>query len=220
MIDKDQTTINNVIFDLDGTLIDSAVSILASMGFAFNKAGIEPIRPLSHDLIGPPLTLALSSIISNANISALHLLIEEFQIHYDESGYLESRIYEGVPEMLNELRNMGKRLYIVTNKRFVPTLKIINHLGWIELFEGIYTLDYFTPALPDKTALLQRVIKDFPSISDGSIFVGDRLDDAYAAIANKMSFLLASWGYGGPAEVDDFRYDRILDPSQLYKILD
>lgn len=218
MINLSQITAKNVVFDLDGTLIDSAQSILASMQIALKEAGIETARPLTHDLIGPPLAVAITSVLSDATLTKLPVIIQGFMRHYDESGYRESRFYEGIPGMLKELRRLGLRLYIATNKRILPTRKIINYFGWNALFDGLYTLDFFKPKLHNKTAMLQRLQQEVPGISEGSVYVGDRAEDADAAKISQFCFLWASWGYGGP-EVEASGHARIADPSQLINVL-
>lgn len=164
--------VHSFIFDLDGTLIDSAPSILASMKVAFDEAGIQPARPLTHELIGPPLAQTLTSLLTEATFGALPGLIEGFKRHYDESGYRETRFYEGVPAMLSELRRMQLRLYVATNKRILPTRKIVEHFGWTSLFEELYALDYFVPAVPNKTAMLQRLHQTLPENGGGAIYKG------------------------------------------------
>ena len=188
-------TARDIVFDLDGTLIDSAPSILASMQAAFEQAGIAPRGPLTPALIGPPLAQTLRSLLPEASEAALPGLIEGFKRHYDESGYQASRVYPGVPDMLQALGQMPVRLHIATNKRIAPARRIVEHLGWDGFFAGVYALDFYTPALAHKTAMLQRLRA---SLADPApIYVGDRAEDAEAAQASGMPFLWAPWGYGG-----------------------
>lgn len=187
----------DIVFDLDGTLIDSAPSILASMQAAFEQAGIAPSGPLTPALIGPPLAQTLRSLLPKAAEAALPVLIEGFKRHYDESGYQASRVYPGVPDMLHALGQMPVRLHIATNKRIAPARRIVEHLGWGRFFAGVYALDFYTPALAHKTAMLQRLRQSLAGPGPAPLYVGDRAEDAEAAHASGMPFLWASWGYGG-----------------------
>lgn len=95
--------LRSVIFDLGGTLIDSAPSIMASMQSAFDEAGIRPNRPLGPDLIGPPLTQTLTGLIGEDQVYLLPKLVQNFKQHYDESGYRQAAVYVGVTAILQEL---------------------------------------------------------------------------------------------------------------------
>jgi phosphoglycolate phosphatase len=74
----------HMVFDLDGTLVDSAPSILVSMWAAFKEEGIKPTRPLTPEIIGPPLAVALSSLLGEESLVKLPRLTEAFKRHYDE----------------------------------------------------------------------------------------------------------------------------------------
>ena len=189
--------LRSVIFDLDGTLIDSAPSILASMQAAFDEAGIRPTRPLSDDLIGPPLAQTLTSVLGDDHADRLSELIERFKRHYDEAGYRSTRVYDGVHAMLQRLHQQNLHLYIATNKRILPTRRIVQHLGWEPLFRGLFALDYYTPPLPAKSAMLQRLRDELRQDASDLVYVGDRAEDAEAARISGIPFLWAAWGYGG-----------------------
>ena len=203
-----------VIFDLDGTLIDSAPSILSSIRFAFNEVGVEPALPLTKDIIGPPLNELFLKLLNDATKESLPQLIEKFKKYYDVSGYKETRIYGAVEDMLDELQRMNFKLYIATNKRIRPTLKILDYLNWKEKFERIYSLDYFEPVLQSKMAMLQRLKNDLRNSDTGAVYVGDRTEDAEAAEGACIPFFWASWGYSHDVKVcGDFF--RLINPSML-----
>lgn len=208
----------HVVFDLDGTLVDSAPSILASMLAAFNEEGIEPAQPLTPEIIGPSLAVAMASLLAEASLDKLPRLTEAFKRHYDESGYRETRIYEGVPEMLKDLRKMGCSLYIATNKRILPTRKIIDLIGWTDFFDGLYSLDYFEPVLQNKVAMLQRLFHELPKTSLRKIYIGDRAEDGIAANKNGFEFFWASWGYGA-FQLEGSSYVCVESPEQIIKII-
>ena len=209
--------VHGVIFDMDGTLIDSAPSILASIKVAFDEVGVEPAHPLSCDLIGPPLAHTLKFLLTDAALGALPRIIESFKRHYDESGFRETKVYKGVPEMLNELRRMQLRLYVATNKRILPTRKIVQHLGWEAHFEALFALDSVVPVLSDKAAMLRSLRLELSSVAEGLTYVGDRAEDADAANNSLFPFLWASWGYGA-LEFDNASFIRVEEPAQLPKI--
>jgi phosphoglycolate phosphatase len=186
----------SIIFDLDGTLIDSAPSILSSLQAALGAAAICPNRPLDQNLIGPPLAQIMAEVLGDEHQERIPEIIELFKVHYDTTGYLNTIFYPGIPEMLAQLQKKNIDLYIATNKRITPTLKILNHLGWSGFFKEVYSLDYFKPAVADKATMLARVVSDLNYCVNDLVYVGDRSEDAEAAQKNSIPFLFASWGYG------------------------
>ena len=187
---------DSIIFDLDGTLIDSAASILASLQVVFDEASILPSQALNENLIGPPLQQIILEVLGDEHHDSIPELIKRFKFHYDTNGYLNTVVYTGIQEMLVKLKHKNIDLYIATNKRIAPTQSILNHLGWTDFFKKVYALDYFQPALPDKSTMLSRILKDLEKDAHDLVYVGDRAEDAIAANKNSIPFLWATWGYG------------------------
>lgn len=186
-----------IIFDLDGTLVDSAPSILASLAQAFADCGLVPKAPLTASLIGPPLRETLVGLCDGAPDEArLDRLTTAFKRHYDSRGYRETLPFPGVGPMLQGLAAAGMELHIATNKRALPTRLILDHLGWSELFQRVYALDSFSPPLPHKAALIARLLADTDLTAGDCAYIGDRAEDGQAARANRLPFFWASWGFG------------------------
>ena len=210
--------INNIIFDLDGTLIDSSTGILESFANAFSICSLEPIRPLSADIIGPPLMETLSALSGISDKDVLEKLAEEFKSHYDTFGYEKTIVFPEVNEMLSGFIDSGVHMYIATNKRILPTTKIINYLKWNEIFEGVYSLDSFSPSASSKSEVLSKLVESNKLLKDKVVYIGDREEDNLAAIASNIPFLMVSWGYDG-AEENLIHKDKINTPSDLYNQL-
>ncbi|WP_029148812.1 HAD family hydrolase [Methylophilus sp. 5] len=187
----------HLIFDLDGTLIDSAPSILHCFGLAFSSTQTPLAALLTHDVIGPPLMEALKQLAGSDDATLLNALAAAFKQHYDTTGYVQSVVFEDVSAMLQQLKDQGYQLYIATNKRFYPTEKIMAHLGWKAFFSGVYALDYFNPPLKTKAEMIGRVVADNGLTVQDCLYIGDRLEDGVSADANQMAFALVSWGYAG-----------------------
>ena len=186
----------HILFDLDGTLIDSAPAILASFREAFAQTGIAPVRAIDASVIGPPLTETLQLLSGSDDPALVARLAEAFKASYDSEGYKATAAYAGVGALLAKLAGAGLRLSIATNKRIHPTRLILAHLGWSDFFSHVYALDLFTPRLPDKAAMIGRLLADQAIPKDQAIYIGDRSEDGESADANGLPFIAVTWGYG------------------------
>jgi len=186
----------HILFDLDGTLIDSAPSILSGFARILDQHGISPRCELSQALIGPPLIETLSQISGIDDPEILQRLAHDFKSYYDEVGYRETVEFPGCADLLEELAGKGAHIYVVTNKRTIPTEKIINLLGWRRLFKGLYSPDSFNPEITQKANVIKRVLESRGISSKDAIYIGDRNEDLEASTANGIQFTSVGWGYG------------------------
>jgi len=186
----------HILFDLDGTLIDSAPAILASFRAAFAHAGIAPARRIDESVIGPPLTETLRLLAGSTDAALIARLAEAFKASYDSEGYKATAAFAGVGELLADLAGAGLTLSIATNKRIHPTRLILEHLGWCDHFAHVYALDLFPTRLPDKATMIGRLLADHAIPREAAIYIGDRSEDGESADANKLPFIAVTWGYG------------------------
>lgn len=192
-----------IIFDLDGTLVDSAPGILNAFARTFSDCGLEPVVPLIPGMIGPPLRDTLQHLAGVADSHLLDQLTTVFKAHYDSASYLETQPFPGVETMLVTLAAADLDLHVATNKRAYPTQRILAHLGWTTFFNQVYALDLFNPPLPNKTALLARLLADTDLDAAQCVYVGDRQEDGQAARANHLTFCWAAWGFGAVPDQEE-----------------
>ena len=187
--------IENIIFDLDGTLIDSSEGILKGFKEAFKALGIMPTRGITKDIIGPPLIQTLSILANSEEDKLLNELAQTFKKYYDNNGYKLTTEFSGITGMLRSFYDSNKyNMYIATNKRLFPTKKIIKHLGWEMYFKKIYALDSFD-LIKNKSTLIKEIMRINNIECGKSVYIGDRNEDYKAAIENNMSFIMAGWGF-------------------------
>lgn len=186
----------DILFDLDGTLIDSSPGILASFGRILAADGLPPAVPLEASLIGPPLMVTLRQVSGLADEARLARLAEAFKADYDSAGCLATEMFPGVAAGLAQLAATGARLFIVTNKRMLPTRRILEALGLAQCFAGIHTRDETDPPAPSKAAVTKRIVAHYGIDPARACFVGDSDEDAAAARENGLPFIHAAYGYG------------------------
>jgi phosphoglycolate phosphatase len=208
----------NIIFDLDGTLIDSAPSILGAFKQVLEQFSYTPIRPLNSDLIGPPLNQTLQLISGESDPDKLTVLIEAFKSSYDNNAYALSTLYVGVVEMLEGLFMSGKSLHIATNKRLIPTQKILQYLYWEKYFKSVYAIDKVMPPYSSKAKMIEVMIFDLGLNPKECIYIGDRIEDANAAFENAVPFVYVDWGYG-PDISEIKNYCRVKTPNDLLTLI-
>lgn len=192
-----ESKLKHLIFDLDGTLIDSAPSILAGFAGALKIHGLTPRVALSDKLIGPPLKETLRIVSGVDDPEQLQALADSFKAYYDDQGYQQSGVYPGIAKMLETLQGRGLTLHIATNKRLNPTLKILSHFGWAPWFTHVYALDVQNPPFAHKTAMVAGLLAQQGIAPESAIYIGDKAEDGEAAKANDLPFIAVHWGYGG-----------------------
>ena len=202
-------TLNAILFDLDGTLVDSAPSILAGFAAVVEVHAIKPQVPLDSRPIGPPLLPTLARITGIDDPAPLADMANTFKSWYDTEGYTHTRVYPGIDAALRELATRAT-LYIVTNKRIHPTRQILRHLDWSTLFAGVYAQDAFEPPLPSKAAVIGRAMALHGIDPATALYIGDRAEDGEAAAANQLPFVWGTWGYGADLDLGSFIRPRTL----------
>jgi phosphoglycolate phosphatase len=189
----------SIVFDLDGTLVDSAPGIRRCLRMALAEVapGEEPEYPAR--LIGPPVRDMVTMLLPEADETLIDAAVAAFRLLYDGGGWREAVPYAGASDSLAALRSMGHRLFIVTNKPSVPTQSILAELGWNALFDLVVCRDSTDPPFADKAAAVASLIDTEALDADRTVLVGDTLDDALAARANGLAFVFAAYGYDDAA---------------------
>ena len=184
-----------ILFDLDGTIIDSAESILSSFDKVFQKHKITPLKKLDKHIIGPPLNETFINLIEKPTDKLINSMVKDFKFFYDKEDYKLSRLFPEILECLKLLKNQNKILIIITNKRKAPTKKIIKLLNLDEVFKSSYSLDSFNPKMKSKFNVIKEVLSLERINPKKAIYVGDRIEDGEASNKNNIEFIMVPWGY-------------------------
>jgi phosphoglycolate phosphatase len=192
----------SILFDLDGTIIDSAPGITATLAHTFETMGL-PV-PSADELlayVGPPI---LDSFRDRAGMS-LGEAAEALAIYrprYLESGALNSTVFPGVADVLRAVHAAGVPLSLATSKPETPATLMLSHFGLIDEFDIITGAsdDEVRSSKQDVVAEALVRLTAFGADLSRPVLVGDREHDIEGASANGVPTIFVDWGYGSAAE--------------------
>lgn len=205
----------NILFDLDGTLIDSAPGIEESFYKAYLKVYNKECPQIIKTFIGPPIDQVLTAINGETNLGIIKLFVDEFKHHYDAEGFKKSMLYNDVVSVLEILLANKLNLFIATNKRERPTKLILEQLSIYKYFTNIYCPDILEIKFKNKTELISYILKSNSLLLNETLLIGDTLHDGIAAEQNNVDFALVEYGYG---QYENCKY-RLNNIKQLINIL-
>jgi phosphoglycolate phosphatase-like HAD superfamily hydrolase len=181
-----------VIFDLDGTLTDSADGIVASFLHALGRIGAAvPEGDLAARIVGPPMDDTLRSMLGESADEA----IAAFRAEYGARGWAMNALFDGIEPLLADLRAAGVRLAVATSKLEPTARRILAHFGLDGHFEVI------AGAAPDgsrknKDQVLAYALEQLDPLPERVLMVGDRSHDVHGAAAHGIDTVVVGWGYG------------------------
>lgn len=185
----------NIVFDLDGTLIDSAPDIRAAANVMLEAEGAAPLdmaTTISFIGNGIPKLVERAMRARDLPMAEHARLTEAMLAAYDKNPATLTRLYDGLAELLPALREDGHRLGICTNKPLAPTRQILDILEITDLFDVIIGGDTLAVKKPDPAPLMAA----YDALGDGArLYVGDSEVDAETAERAKVPFALFTEGY-------------------------
>ena len=181
---------STLIFDFDGTLIDSQEAIKKSYYKAIIKVAPKHKNFVEQIQIGPSFEDIVSSLPINNNLKCEFK--KEYKKEYNKCILKDTYYYENATKILIALKE-DFHLSIVTNKRSETTDILIKHFEWSNIFDYIYCSDSGRKNISKKESLGQLIKND--NKYENSIYIGDTRNDYEAAIFNGLRFIRASYGY-------------------------
>lgn len=209
-----------ILFDLDGTLTDPAEGITNSVAYALEKYGIEvKDKTTLNPFIGPPLHESFQKYFNFSTLQSFDA-VTKYREYYHDRGIFENRLYDGIKELLSDLKVAGKTVIMATSKPTVFAKRIAEHYGIIEYFDIIVGSELDGRRV-DKAEVIEEALKEAGEPSrDNCIMVGDRLHDVLGAMKNSVSCVGVTYGYGGYEELSEAGADVIVNTvGKLYEIL-
>ncbi|GAB6195557.1 HAD hydrolase-like protein [Lysobacter xanthus] len=188
-----------LLFDLDGTLIDSAVGITRCAAYAFEQLGeAVPDDATLRSWIGPPLRVSFAPLLGDeARVEAAVL---HYRDRYETHGWAEHDVYPDIPETIEALHAAGHRLAVVTAKNEPHARKILASLPFGHRFVEIVgaTLD---GRLSHKPELIAEALDRLGASAAECTMIGDRRMDMEGAVHHGMRGIGVLWGFGDADEL-------------------
>ncbi len=209
-----------ILFDLDGTLTDPAEGITNSAAYALEKLGIiNTDRTELYPFIGPPLYDSFREFCGLDHENATKA-VGYYRENFREKGIFENKLYDGIPELLQALKNMGCKMSLATSKPDVFAERILAHFDLLKYFDFIAasTLagDRGTKADVIRYALEGLGVTDLSQ----ALMVGDRKFDIEGAGECGLDSVGVTFGYGGREELTKAGATFLADkPEDILKIL-
>jgi len=190
-----------VLFDLDGTLTDPKPGITKSVQYALAKMGIveENLDKLTS-FIGPPLTTSFKEFY-NMNDDEANQALQYYRERFSTVGLYENGVYEGIKELLEELQNHGKTMFVATSKPTIFSIKILEHFGLIQFFKAVIGSELDGTRV-EKNEVIAYVLSEIDGhTAQKIIMVGDRKFDILGAQQNGIDVVAVAYGYGSHEEL-------------------
>jgi phosphoglycolate phosphatase len=186
-----------ILFDLDGTLIDSLPGIEYAVDCALSEFGLPPRISSLRPMIGPPIreifARLLGPVASNETLSGLEAV---FRRVYDGSGWKKTVVHATAVHTLSALRGAGARLYLVTNKPKLATELILEEFGLAAYFSRVLSRNSRMPPFESKAAMLTHLISVENLSPKDCLYVGDTSEDYHAGTEAGIPVALVLLGYG------------------------
>lgn len=199
-----------ILFDLDGTILDSLPAIEGSVRAAFADCGLPVPQGSLRTIIGPPIRTILARAGGIANENTLDALEQAFRKDYDNKGWQKTVCFPEAGRVLQQMHARGYRLFVVTNKPRAVSLRILEKEEILRFFETIVTRDSRLPAYEGKEEMIGALVAEHFLSPDGCVMVGDTIEDAKAAAEAGIRFVYMTHGYGRvdtlsiPCKLDNF----------------
>ena len=189
-----------ILFDLDGTIAESAEGIRASLEHMINEIGV-PMVDLSDytKYIGPPLLDTIKNLcnVSEENWDKAYNLYKDY---YARKGRFTIKPYEGIEKVLKELKSRGFKLAVCTSKLEETAHVVMKELGLFDYFDAVCGSNRESTR-KDKKDLIPYTVETLGGSLDEAVMLGDTWYDAKGAWECGVDFIACSYGYGADEEM-------------------
>ncbi len=182
-----------VLFDLDGTVMDTGEGITNAIKYGLEKCGLPPLSmDIRKKFIGPPLRNSFKKYCG-IDDEGVEKVVSEYREYYAAHGHHECKPYEGIRELLEKLKDEGRALCVATLKYEKASKVMLDEWDFSKYFEKIVGADV-DKGMDNKTKIIKSALDGEECGS--AVMIGDVANDIYAARANNIDAVGVLYGYG------------------------
>lgn len=211
--------LKNLLFDFDGTLVNTLPGIINCMHYAFDKIGCERVADQHiQTVIGKPLSDMLEILLKTEDRDLICRGVEYFRQRYSKDGLQELSLYDGVEETLDYLFTMRVSLFVVTSKPYIFTQIISENLNIARYFKSISGVE-LTGATTNKAERTAILLNQFYLNPQETAMIGDRAEDIIAAKENHLLSVGVLHGFGCKKELTEAGCDILIENFRDIKMI-
>lgn len=203
-----------ILFDLDGTLTDPKIGITTCVQYALHKMGIEePDLDRLEPFIGPPLMDSFREFYGMSEEESLRA-VEYYRERFSTVGLFENEVYPGIPELLERLKEDGRKLAIASSKPTVFVKRILDHFSICRYFDVIVGSELDGTRCRKEEVVeeaLRQLVTDDMTEKKMVVMVGDRRFDIEGAKACHISSIGVNYGYAAEGELSEAGADYVVE---------
>ncbi len=210
-----------ILFDLDGTLLDSQCGITRCLNHALAQFGQEPRTDEQlAEFIGPPLEVGFGQLLQTDDEALITEAVAAYRSRYRDIGILESQLYDGIPQLLASLDREEHALFIATSKPQPFAERLAAHFSIEHHFVSVNGTTFDKTRL-DKVDVLRHTVAVEKIEPSQAVMIGDRKHDILAAQEHGMATIGVLWGYGNEQELAACKADQTVSTvAELSELLD
>lgn len=211
----------NILFDLDGTLLNTKPGVLGSVKKALAELGLTPPPDdILESFMGPPLSECFTEVCG-LDASQVNTAITVFRRYYEGGGVYDAQPYPGIPELLTELKSAGFGLGVATSKNHRFAGIVLSHCGLSDFFNVVSGEPVGADTLWTKKDSILTAMASLPGANaENTVLIGDRKYDAYGAQQAGIDAIGVLFGFGKLEELEQCPFVKIAkDVSELQTML-
>ena len=199
-----------ILFDLDGTLTDPGLGITNSVAYALRHYGIEAeSRESLYPFIGPPLADSFMKYYGFDSERAMEA-ISVYREYFRDKGLYENEVYDGVRELLTEIKSSGRKIVLATSKPEEFSVRILEYFDLMKYFDVVAGAS-MDEKRNRKGDVIAYAMEKGGFAAEGTVMIGDREHDILGAKENCIDSIGVLYGYGDRDELEKAGADYIAE---------